>query len=111
MISPTNGRIVWFTPSADMGIVGFSWHGQDPLPAMICHVWGPNMVNLDVIDSNGLHWPLTSVTLLQHGDPYPEQGRYCEWMPYQRVQARAQEKHDPMKALISEIALPGPGDA
>jgi hypothetical protein len=86
IITPTNGRIVWFTPGSDF--LG-SWHDiQKPLAAMICHVWGDRMVNLDVTDSNGIHWPVTSVDLVQPGDQAKLYGaRYCEWMPFQKANA------------------------
>lgn len=89
VIKPTNGRIVWFTPGGDF--TG-SWHDiQQPLPAMVCHVWGDRMVNLLVTDSNGIMWPVTSVDLVQPGDPKVYQARYCEWMPFQKGQAAKTE--------------------
>lgn len=89
VIKPTNGRIVWFTPGGDF--TG-SWHDiQQPLPAMVCHVWGDRMVNLLVTDSNGITWPVTSVDLVQPGDPKVYQARYCEWMPFQKGQAAKTE--------------------
>jgi len=88
MIKPTNGRVVWFTPGP-----GFSGihHGPDPLAAHVAHVWGDRMVNLAVIDSNGSTSPVTSVPLLQDGDPRPE-NFFAEWMPYQKGQAAKTEE-------------------
>lgn len=90
IIKPSNGRIVLFTPGPDFAGI---WHDQSQqLAASICHVWGDRMVNLDVIDSNGIHWPVTSVGLLQPGDAKAYEDRYCEWMPYQKGQAGKTEQ-------------------
>lgn len=87
MISPTNGRIVWYTPATvDKEIRHHDF--KTPLAAQVCHVWGDRMVNLDVTDSEGRHWPRTSVTLLQDDDLKPEGGRFAVWMPYQIGQAK-----------------------
>jgi hypothetical protein len=90
VIKPTNGRIVWFTP--DQYFLG-AWHDiQQPLAATVCHVWGDRMVNLDVVDSNGEHWAVTSVNLVQPSDPAKQyEARYCEWMPFQKGQAAKTE--------------------
>ena len=90
MIAPTNGRIVWFYPThGDKHIKqrGF----KVPLAASVCHVWNDRCVNLDVIDSDGQHWPQTSVILLQDDDLKPEGGRFAVWMPYQIGQAKKHE--------------------
>lgn len=88
VIAPSNGRIVLFTP--DDHFQGKQHSKDQPLPAMICHVWGPTMVNLSVTDSNGNTWPVTSVELLQD-DAAPTMSRYCEWMPFQKGQAAKTE--------------------
>jgi hypothetical protein len=120
IIKPSNGRIVWFTPGQDFK---GAWHDINrPLAAMICHVWSDRMVNLDVVDSNGAHWPVTSVDLLQPGDDVAgvaKLGRYCEWMPYQVGQAAKTEElartirettagpvPDPDLSLRPEAAMP-----
>lgn len=92
MITPTNGRIVWYTPAS---------HGDGhppiiqhdplvPLAAMVVHVWGDRMVNLVVFDSDGYPHRRTSVVLLQDDDPKPEGGRFCAWMPYQKSVAKGE---------------------
>lgn len=93
MISPTPGRIVWFTPPHDRGQphfpAGLVHHDRTkPLAAMIVHVWGDRMVNLVVFDSEGKSFPFTSVGLLQDDDMKPEGGRFAAWMPYQVGQAK-----------------------
>jgi hypothetical protein len=96
MISPSNGRIVWYTPARKTGDFdsdrGITQHDHTkPLAAMVVHVWSDRMVNLIVFDSNGMPTPRTSVELLQDDDPKPEGGRFCSWMPYQIGQAKAAE--------------------
>lgn len=96
MIIPTNGRIVWYTPSRSVGDVentsdhSIAHHDKiKPLAAMVVHVWGDRMVNLVVFDNDGHQHQRTSVTLLQDDDAKPEAGRFCSWMPYQIGQAKA----------------------
>lgn len=99
MIRPTNGRIVLFTPAVSFagGMNSIVQHDKDQkLAAMVCHVFGPSMVNLLVTDSNGIQHAMTSVTLLQDDDPVPANGRYCEWMEFQKGQAA---KTDAAEAL------------
>jgi hypothetical protein len=93
MITPSNGRIVWFTPARGANAIErISQHDPlVPLAAMVCHVWGDRMVNLDVVDSDGRHHAITSVVLLQDDDPKPEDGRFAQWMPYQKGQAAKTE--------------------
>lgn len=91
MIKPTVGRVVLFTPSIHNQHIPH--HDKTkPLAAMVVHVWGDRMVNLVVFDSNGGSGPSTSVTLLQDDDRKPEDGFFCEWMPYQTGQAAKTEK-------------------
>ena len=91
MIIPSNGRIVWYTPSK-IGDEIISQHDKTkPLAAMVVHVWGDRMVNLAVVDSDGVWHVRTSVTLLQDDDPKPESGCFCAWMPYQKGQAAKTE--------------------
>lgn len=107
MIKPTNGRVVWYTPndadcaprhaSPESGLPSLPSmaYSGSPLTAHVCAVHGDRMINVLVIDGNGVTWPRCSVTLVQDGDPMPE-GRYCQWMPYQLGQAARAEadKHE-----------------
>lgn len=89
MINPTNGRQVWFRPNGCF-LHNFV-HYDQPLAATVVHVWGDRLVNLQVLDSNGVAHAITSVTLLQDDDAAPLHGQvYAEWMPYQKTQAAAQ---------------------
>lgn len=98
MIEPTNGRVVWYHPSADDGL---SHRGQ-PLAATVAHVWNDRQVNLTVSDSNGNVFARQRVTLLQDND-VPGDGAYAEWMPYQKGQAAKTE-------ALEQAALVSPPD-
>ncbi len=82
LIKPTIGRLVHYFPRN---------HGdaQQPLPAIIAHVWSDSCVNLAIFDSNGVPMsnPPTSVLLVQDGAERPIGCGFCEWMPYQRAVA------------------------
>lgn len=84
MIVPTVGRVVWFygKPPADQN--------EQPLAAIVAHVWSDTCVNLAIFDPDGrpVAVPPTSVRLMQEGDPLPASGPYCTWMPYQIGQAK-----------------------
>lgn len=109
MIKPTNGRVVWYTPArggpssalsdAELGMIQ---HDQSqPLTAHIVHVWGDRLVNLVVFDSNGIAHPRTGVDLQQDGDSVNADGRYAEWMPYQKGQAAKTEQ---LQTIVSQGA-------
>lgn len=53
-------------------------NSDQPLAATVAYVWGPAMVNLNVIDHNGNSHALTSVTFNQPGTDAPASGMYCE---------------------------------
>lgn len=58
-------------------------NSDKPLAATIAYVWGPAMVNLNVIDHNGNSHALTSVAFveprwIESGAVRPETGMYCE---------------------------------
>ena len=95
MIKPTVGRVVLFTPPSNAAESGFTGYSGQPMAALIAYVWSDYLVNLHVIDHSGVGHSRTSVPLVQEGDPKPEFGYYCEWMPYQIGQAK---RHDAEKA-------------
>lgn len=86
MISPTVGRMVWFWPSRAEG----EPKPSQPYAAQVAYVHGDRMVNLSVVDPNGKQFAATSVKLLQDDDAEPSHGYYCQWMPFQVGQAKAQ---------------------
>lgn len=88
MIEPTNGRIVLFHPGPFFQ--GRVIDKDEPLAAIVCHVFDSRTVNLTVFDHTGFPCQASSVQLLQDGDvPIGEQ--YAEWMPYQKGQAAKTE--------------------
>lgn len=84
MIKPTVGRVVWFYK-----YVAGNGH-KGPLAAHVCHVHSDSMVNLMVIDENGVPRSESSVHLVQQYEECPEHN-YCCWMPYQHGQATKAE--------------------
>lgn len=84
IIKPTVGRVVWFYPSAHPA-------GEQPLAAIVAHVWSDTCVNLAIFDANGVPFPKppTSIQLIQEGDGIPTHD-YCTWMPYQKSVASGQ---------------------
>ncbi|MCY1167114.1 hypothetical protein D9M73_70710 [compost metagenome] len=107
LIPPTPGRVVWFYPDPNSAESGFARNidGQ-PLAALIARVWSDRMVNLMVVDANGVCHPRTSVHLVQEdGEPQPS-GDYCTWMPFQKGQAakadaeKAAPKNDHAAAVL-----------
>lgn len=88
VITPTIGRVVWYTPAAHPAPEGADYGGQ-PFGALVTYVHGDRLVNLAVFDHNGVAQSRTAVPLVQEGDDKPGDGRcYCEWMPYQIGQAK-----------------------
>jgi hypothetical protein len=92
IIAPTVGRQVWLqgTPTdpwnRNPDVKPYVAPGQ-PMAATVVAVWNDRLVNLDVIDHVGVHWFMSSVTLVQPGDELPGAGVYAQWMPYQVGQA------------------------
>lgn len=112
--TPTVGRKVWYTPSANdkcgpvpMIVTGpLDGRQHQPLDATIIAVWGDDrMVNVLVTDVYGRQFPVLSCDLLQDGDqPKTDAdgvpiGRYVEWMPYQKAQAAKPDVHPALAAM------------
>lgn len=87
MIKPTVGRVVWYWPSKSEPICP---GGDQPLAALVAHVWSDTCINIAGFDANGVPFNRTSVLLLQDGNPRPDQ-QFAEWMPYQIGQAKKHE--------------------
>ncbi len=89
MIKPTIGRRVWYWPHTQVAQGGFTYSDpKQPLDAGIAYVHSDRLINISVADQTGVMHSRTSVLLLQEGDQRPEQGGFCEWMPYQTGQAK-----------------------
>ena len=84
MIKPTVGRVVWFYPAG-------SANKEQPLAAIIAHVWSDTCVNLAVFDANGISSNQTSV-FLWPGEGEAPTSLFAEWMPYQKEQAAKTEQ-------------------
>lgn len=95
MISPTIGRVVWYWPgTSDFGID----NGDQPLAALVTHVWSDSCVNLAVFGQDGTAHGRTSVRLVQ--DDSGNSGQpFAEWMPCQKGQAA---KHDALEKKAAE---------
>ncbi len=112
IIAPTVGRRVWFHPVEGVEVRGpgamVILDREQPLDAGIVFVWGDRLVNLDVTDHEGRHHALTSVPLAQPGDSKPTNGIWCEWMPFQKGQAKAQVEtmYSALQAASSTAPLP-----
>lgn len=89
MIKPTPGRVVWYTPCDDDPTPKFR---GEKLAAHIARVINDRLVNLLVIRADGVTYGRHDVILVQDGDERPKEGRYCEWMPYQKGQAAKTEQ-------------------
>lgn len=90
MISPSLGRIVWYTPCKH-GVSGLATESDGRCAAIVVKVWSDRLVNLTVFDANGNSHAKTSVKLLQSDDESHADGHFCEWMPYQKGQAQKAE--------------------
>lgn len=89
VITPTVGRVVWYTPVGNEPGVTNHQDGQ-PFAAIVTYVWDDRMVNLAAFDHNGVVHSRTSVQLVQEGDEGPS-GPSCRWMPFQIGQAKRHE--------------------
>lgn len=102
-ITPTVGRIVLYRKSTND--TDLASRGNQPLAAIIACVWSDTMVNLHVIDANGVGHARQIVRLVQEGDEIREFNEaYAFWMPYQRGQA-AKNDDDIAKLTVRIDAL------
>lgn len=83
MIKPTIGRVVIARISPDQ---------ETPYPALVTYVWSDRLINVGGFDSNGRPFAATSIQLIQDDDAVNSVGYYCEWMPYQKEQAKKTEE-------------------
>jgi hypothetical protein len=86
MIEPTVGRVVLYrAPGHDPA--------AQPFAAHVAFVHSNRLVNLLIIDHDGITYPGTEIPLLQDGDQVPVEAHrgYAEWMPYQKGQAAKTE--------------------
>lgn len=93
MIQPTIGRKVWYWP-------GYG-NAKQPMDATVCYVHDDHTVNLLAVTHEGVPLGKLRVPLVQDGEPKPEVGPYCEWMPYQKGQAAKTEEAE--SALVDRL--------
>lgn len=86
MIKPSVGRVVLFYRH---GKTQFD-AAEQPEAATVAYVHSDTMINLSVVDHNGIQFARTSVYLYQGEGERPENS-YAEWMPYQLGQAAKTE--------------------
>lgn len=86
MINPTVGRVVLYYTH---GKTQFDANEQ-PEAATVAYVHSDTMVNLSVVNHDGVQYPRTSVFLFQGEGERPETP-YAEWMPYQKAQAAKEQ--------------------
>jgi hypothetical protein len=90
IIKPSVGRVVWYYPPTNSAESGFARPDDGaPLAAVIARVWSDTLLNLTVFDANGDPHSRTSVLLVQEDQATPEHRGHCEWMPFQKGQAKA----------------------
>lgn len=109
VIEPTIGRNVWFRKNASVlatksPLVRYV-SGDQPFDATIVYVHNARLVNLRVTDHAGQSYAITSVPLLQEGDAEPT-GMYCQWMPFQKGQARGKDAFGPVPKEVRVELLP-----
>ena len=87
-IQPTVGRKVHYrTGNNDHEM--HKLNTDDPLDATIVGVWEDGLINVVVFDCNGKMYTRNGIRLRQEGQTISNQP-YCEWMPFQVGQAKAQ---------------------
>ena len=101
VVIPTPGRVVWFYPARDDRDVDYT---GTPEAAIVAYVWGDRLVNLMVIDADGMPTSRICVPFLQEGDAVQGNSHAC-WMPYQINQARkARREEDDKTAAVEVVA-------
>jgi len=88
VIKPTVGRVVWYQPEEGFAS-RFSNRGGQPCMAHVTYVCNDHVVNLDVVDHDGRHFPMKQVYLC--GPSETCKPGEAEWMPYQKGQAAKTE--------------------
>lgn len=88
MISPTVGRVV-LVRNRDTSL-----DTRQPEAALVTFVHDDRCINVGGFNANGTPFGETSVILLQDDDAAPDNGRYAEWMPYQKGQALKHEERE-----------------
>jgi hypothetical protein len=85
-MKPTVGRLLWYFPHAP--------HPQTsadhvPRAAIIAHVENDHMVNLMVIDTNGMAYSRSAIPLLDEGAEHPSTHSFATWPDREAVPLRS----------------------
>lgn len=75
----------------------FEHKGDEPLAAIVVHVWSATIVNLAIFDRRGnpITDPATSIRLADPDDP-PESGRFCTTIQVTRAMRRPEAGEGPV---------------
>lgn len=87
-IVPTIGRVVLYVP----GPGDHTAVGNQPHAATVAFVHNDNLVNLSIVDANGMQYARTEVPLVNEGETSETLHGFCHWMPYQIGQAAKTEE-------------------
>lgn len=101
VITPTIGRVLWYTPKSDgsCGHDGMVNRGDQPMLALVNYVHDDKRVNVVGFDHDGNPFGFREVELIQEGNAIPGAGHFVQWMPYQIGQAK---KHAPAEESAVE---------
>lgn len=96
MIAPTIGRQVWYYPTM------FERRLSDqPFAATVVYVHSDHYVSLVTLGHRGESVLREHVRLIQDDESVPEEKGHCEWMPYQKGQAKALDLNQlPLNDLV-----------
>jgi hypothetical protein len=115
MITPTVGRVVLFIPGEreerHFNAASRKSEQFQPLAAIITHVHSDALVNLAVFSVGGIVHGRENVLLVQDRAEYPKMPNFefCEWMPFQKGQAKKTEQttKEMLQELLRGELLPG----
>jgi len=98
-IVPTIGRVVLYVP----GPGDHAAEGNQPHAATVAFVHNDNLVNLSIVDANGMQYARTEVPLVNEGETSDALHGFCHWMPYQKAVAAGE-----ILATLHAIPPPSP---
>lgn len=92
MIVPTVGRVVLYWPQEGEMTWEDPAFGDQPCVALVAAVTTHTLVNLAVFDHGGFPKPKRDVRLVQPEESFTRLPGTCEWMEFQRGQAKKVEE-------------------
>ena len=100
-ITPTPGRIIWFTPGNNDGITR---NGAEPLAAIVAGVLADGTVNLAVFDARGNLSQRHAVEIVDADAANVPVNGFASWMPYQLGQAAKTERAIEIASIMTATA-------